>query len=368
MEELENRDNLDTEQEAPQDAQEALVTAEDAAGEETDAQEPEAPQEAAEGPETGTQEESADASPEDAPVQEATEETGETILQEATEEPADEVPQEEAPQDAQEAPVAAEATAGEETDTQEPETPQEAAEGPETSAQEEAGEDQPTEQAETGEGPSLGSGKLGLGSTLTPAVVTPTPTLLGANSGATEAEQESDEEYETLLVNELDVVKLGRQGEHLTQQVLIDCTDWLSKLPGCTLLIAAIRPTENTVYLPTVSVADGVITWDIQDQDTAKGGWGRGEVRAMKDGKIKKSAVFRTRVEPSLEGSGSAPATPPDWVQEILDSVAAAQTAAEQAAASAIQAAENTRGLAGWTLTKEDDDTVTIDYNEESEG
>ena len=67
-------------------------------------------------------------------------------------------------------------------------------------------------------------------------------------------------------------------------------------------------------------------------------------------------------------GGGSAPATPPDWVQEILESVAAAQEAAEQAAASAIQAAENTRGLAGWTLTKEDDDTVTIDYNEESEG
>ena len=367
MEELENRDNLDTEQEAPQDVQEAPVTAEDAAGEETDTQEPETPQEAAEGPETGTQGESTDMPPEDAVLQEPTEETGGTP-QEAAEDPAGEAPQEDAPQDAQEAPVTAEDTAGEETDAQEPETPQEAAESPETGTQEEAGEDQPTEQAETGGKPSLGSGKPSLGSTLTPAVVTPTPTLLGASSGATEAEQESDEEYETLLVNELDVVKLGRQGEHLTQQVLIDCTEWLSKLPGCTLLIAAIRPTENTVYLPTVSVADGVITWDIQDQDTAKGGWGRGEVRAMKDGKIKKSAVFRTRVEPSLEGSGSAPATPPDWVQEILDSVAAAQAAAEQAAASAIQAAENTRGLAGWTLTKEDDDTVTIDYNEESEG
>ena len=47
MEELENRDDLDTEQEAPQDVQEAPVTAEDAAGEETDTQEPEAPQEAA---------------------------------------------------------------------------------------------------------------------------------------------------------------------------------------------------------------------------------------------------------------------------------------------------------------------------------
>ena len=49
MEELENRDDLDTEQEAPQDAQEAPVAAEATAGEETDTQEPETPPEAAEG-------------------------------------------------------------------------------------------------------------------------------------------------------------------------------------------------------------------------------------------------------------------------------------------------------------------------------
>lgn len=280
----------------------------------------------------------------------------ETMAEMEAENTAQEETAQEPQQGGQEAAVAAETGTGEETDAQEPEAAQEAENGQEGG-----------EQA----APLLGngSGRLGLGGSLTaPAVITPTPTLLGASNGAEEEEQETDEEYETLPVNALDVVKLGRQGEHLTQQVLIDCTAWLDKLPGCTLLIAAIRPTESAVYLPTVSVADGVITWDIQEQDTAKGGWGRGEVRAMKDGKIKKSAVFRTRVEPSLEGSGSAPATPPDWVQEILDSVAAAQAAAEQAAASAIQAAENTRGLAGWTLTKEDDDTVTIDYNEESEG
>ena len=272
-----------------------------------------------------------------------------------------EEPQEPA-QDAQEAPVTNEPAADGETDPREPEASQEAAVSQETGTQEKPAQ----ETAETTPGP--GRERLALGGIKSPGltVTNPSPTLLGAGNDEPD-ERETDEEYETLLVNELDIVKLGRQGEHLTQQVLIDCTAWLTKLPDCDLLIAAVRPGEREIYLPTIEEADGVITWDIRDQDTARGGWGRGEVRAMKDGKIKKSAVFRTRIEPSLEGSATTPATPPDWVQEILDSVAAAQAAAEEAAASAILAAENTRGMAGWSLTKEDDGTVTIDY-EESEG
>jgi len=266
---------------------------------------------------------------------------------------------------------------GKETDVQEQEAaqePQEApvtvpeAQGKETDVQEQEAAQEPQEAPVTAQGLTLGSGRLG--GVLSPAVVTPTPTLL-TSSAPEENAQESDEEYDTILVNDLETVKLGRQGEHLTQQVLIDCSAWLSNtaLTGCQLLIAAIRPGENEIYLPIVTTSNGVITWDIRDQDTAKGGWGRGEVRAMKDGKIKKSAVFRTRVEPSLEGSGGGtPVTPPDWAQAILESVTAAQAAAEAAAASAAQAELNTRGLAGWSLTKEQDDTVTIDYNEESEG
>ncbi len=265
----------------------------------------------------------------------------------------------EAPQEAQEAPVTGAEEQGGQMDTPEAEAPQEAQEAPVTGA-----EEQDVEQLE----PVQPLPRLGLGGMVTPAVITPTPALLN-NSAAEATAQETDEEYNTILVNDLDTVKLGRQGEHLTQQVLIDCTAWLenSALDGCDLLIAAIRPGENAIYLPTVTADDGVITWDIRDQDTAKGGWGRGEVRAMKDGKIKKSAVFRTRIEPSLEGSGSAPITPPDWVQTILDSVAAAQAAAEAAAQAAIQAELNTRGLAGWSLTKEQDETVTIDYQESEE-
>ena len=157
-----------------------------------------------------------------------------------------------------------------------------------------------------------------------------------------ETMQERDEEYTAIAVDALDVVKLGRQGENDTQNVEIDCSAWLEALPDAQLVVAAIRPGENTIYLPPVSVSGGVITWPILAQDTAKAGYGRGEVRAMLGDKIKKSIVFRTRVEASLEGSQVTPSTLPDWVTEIRGSVATAQAAATAAAADADLAANQT--------------------------
>lgn len=144
-------------------------------------------------------------------------------------------------------------------------------------------------------------------------------------------EQEPDEEFETIPVGDLLDVKLGRQGENDTQTVVIDCSAWLTQLPGCQLMIAATRPGEREIYLPEVSVSNGVVTWPILEQDTACAGTGRAEVRAMKDGKIKKSAMFRTRIEPALEGDGSPDApTPPNWVRLIIDSVEEAQASVER--------------------------------------
>ena len=178
---------------------------------------------------------------------------------------------------------------------------------------------------------------FGLGSGLSPAVITPMGgPLLGASGG--DDDQESDEEYETLEVNKLKTVKLGRCGENLTQQVVIDCTAWLgtgSALAGCELMVACARPGENQVYLPEVTAADGVITWDVTDVDTGKAGWGRGEVRAIKDGMVKKSALFRTRIEPGLDEAGATPPAVPDWVVEIRDDVEAAESAAQAAEAAA---------------------------------
>lgn len=160
--------------------------------------------------------------------------------------------------------------------------------------------------------------------------------------------REPDEEYEIIAVDDLDRVKLGRQGENDTQTVRIDCNDWLVQLQGCTFVVVALRPGEVELYVPDITVSNGLITWPITAQDTACAGAGRAEVRALKGDKVKKSKLFRTWIEPALEGDTSGtPTTPPNWVKETADNLARANTLmadALEAANTANQAAENLSG------------------------
>lgn len=147
-------------------------------------------------------------------------------------------------------------------------------------------------------------------------------------------------------------------------------------MEGATFLIAAVRPGETESYLPEITQSGNTLTWKPTAADTAKGGYGRAEVQAVKGALIRKSPVFRTRIEAAIESSGSTPTEPPAWVQQILGSVSAAQeaatnaqksakTAQQQATAagtSAQEAAASVTGLRGWSLTEEADGTVTIDH------
>ena len=172
-----------------------------------------------------------------------------------------------------------------------------------------------------------------------------------------EAPKPTDEDKgEIYHVEGLDVVKLGRQGENLTQEVQIDVSAWTEdNMEGATFLIAAVRPGETESYLPEITQSGNTLTWKPTAADTAKGGYGRAEIQAVKGALIRKSPVFRTRIEAAIESSGSTPTEPPAWVQQILGSVSAAQEAAQEAAASV-------SGLRGWSLTEETDGTVTIDH------
>lgn len=140
-------------------------------------------------------------------------------------------------------------------------------------------------------------------------------------------------------VNELDIIRLGRQGENDVTAVEIDCSGWLTELPGATLSVVATRPGERTLYVPTVTQSAGVVTWRALAQDTQNAGNGQAEVRATVNGKIKKSKIFRTQVERALDGPTGAPAALPDWVQAVTDAAADAAAAA-QAAQEAAQATE----------------------------
>lgn len=186
-----------------------------------------------------------------------------------------------------------------------------------------------------------------------------------------EAPKPTDEDKgEIYHVEGMDVVKLGRQGENLTQEVQIDVSAWTEdNMEGATFLIAAVRPGETESYLPEITQSGNTLTWKPTAADTAKGGYGRAEVQAVKGALIRKSPVFRTRIEAAIESSSSTPTEPPAWVQQILGSVSAAQEAAQTAqqqataaSSSAQEAAASVSGLRGWSLTEEADGTVTIDH------
>ncbi|MBR6891007.1 MAG: hypothetical protein IKN05_08460, partial [Clostridia bacterium] len=170
--------------------------------------------------------------------------------------------------------------------------------------------------------------------------------------------QEPDEEYAPIDVKDLDKepVKLGRQGENETQTVKIDCNDWLVALQGCTFMVVAKRPGESELYVPDVTVSNGMITWPIKAQDTALAGTGRAEVRALKGGAVKKSKLFRTHIEVALDGEiNNTPTTPPNWVKGTLENLERANQLMADALAAANAANTAAGNLTGEVADARDD-------------
>lgn len=170
--------------------------------------------------------------------------------------------------------------------------------------------------------------------------------------------QEPDEEYGIIDVDDLDKerVKLGRQGENETQNVRIDCNSWLVALQGCSFVVVALRPGERELYVPDITVSNGLITWPITAQDTACAGAGRAEVRALKGDAVKKSKLFRTWIEPALDGEvGGTPTVPPNWVKETKENLERANQLMDDALAAANTANEAAEHLAGEVADARDD-------------
>ena len=179
---------------------------------------------------------------------------------------------------------------------------------------------------------------------------------------ATESESKASLPCHRYAVEALSMVELGRQGEGKARRIEIGVSSWLATLPGAHLEIVAVRPGETESYLPEITQSGNTLAWKPTAADTAKGGYGRAEVQAVKGALIRKSPVFRTRIEAAIESSGSTPTEPPAWVQQILGSVSAAQEATANAQQAAQEAAASVSGLRGWSLTEETDGTVTIDH------
>ena len=144
-------------------------------------------------------------------------------------------------------------------------------------------------------------------------------------------------------------VPLGIQGENETIVYTADMSDWLEQWPEGVIALVLQPPDGSAAYMGNTSLdrETGVVSWTITEFDTAIVGYGKGELRLVSGGVVKKSWTFATYTRPSVLAAASVPPEPvPDWITTLMqtidgipDLIEQAEDAAEAAEGSAQEAA-----------------------------
>lgn len=144
---------------------------------------------------------------------------------------------------------------------------------------------------------------------------------------------------------------LGRIGENETRQIVFDCADILTEYPGAEIICVMQRHCDRTAYLADAVLAGNVLTVTLTDTDVSASGNLRIELRALVDGKIRKSAVYTGKVVSALRGEQDRPGNP---TADVLNRIDMTISRAEESIAKANAAAQSAREVADTVQAKLD--------------
>lgn len=113
---------------------------------------------------------------------------------------------------------------------------------------------------------------------------------------------------------------LGRCGENLATQLVIDATEWQD---GSGVFQLLVKRADGEMFTATIEQADGVVTWTIPAAEIGAPGYGEIELNYVVDEVKAKSARVDTRVFASIE-IDSLPPNGTTWSQLVLAAVHAA--------------------------------------------
>jgi hypothetical protein len=160
--------------------------------------------------------------------------------------------------------------------------------------------------------------------------------------------------------------RIGRDGEAIVRQVLFDCRDVLRGWDSASIVCAYWRPEDDAPYLvPLTEVESGVFAFVVRQEDVAKVGTVRMELRRIDGESVLKSATYTATVEKSINASPVDPGSPEeDMLTELGEAAGKANTSAanadtatanaNSAAASATTAATNAQNVADTVQKKLD--------------
>lgn len=127
----------------------------------------------------------------------------------------------------------------------------------------------------------------------------------------------------------LGAINLGKQGESLACRVRFYASKWHEDYPEAEYQLF-VSPPGATPYLADITQENGVVTWELTENDTTIPGSGSIEL-ILTDGETKiKSVTYRTTLDksPSSQEPGGAPDVHPTWWEGAIKKIEAATTAA----------------------------------------
>ena len=143
-----------------------------------------------------------------------------------------------------------------------------------------------------------------------------------------------------------EVVALGFAGENLARTVEWDIGPWVETYGEGEVQLLAKRPVDKDPY-PVVVTRDGnSVLWTVRKEDLWYGNkLGQAQLFYLMDGQVvARSKAFRTMTREAIEGDVQECSEPErDWVEQVLQSVAAAEESAGTAGEASKAAEESAR-------------------------
>ena len=111
-------------------------------------------------------------------------------------------------------------------------------------------------------------------------------------------------------------INLGRQGENDVKHIRFDFSGLAEKFGEGVLSCIVQRKDGDDPYPAVLTYEGHTATWSVSSTDTAYAGTGKIQLSYMVNEQIKKSVIYKTKVEPSILPTSEEP---PEPIKNYLD-------------------------------------------------
>ena len=115
-------------------------------------------------------------------------------------------------------------------------------------------------------------------------------------------------------------INIGRQGENDITKILFDCSGLVDEFGEGTLSCILQRKKTDEPYPVPLTYEEHIATWSVSDVDTFYAGTGKIQLSYAIGEQIKKSIIYKVKVEPSvISTSGDVPSPVKSYLDQMVE-------------------------------------------------